>query len=69
MRQSRKCATSAGLSTTGRGLTIFGAGNTDLYNLLNTSAVLAVSPRFSRWQRPEQILPARFAKVGVVLSF
>ena len=41
----------------------------DVYNLVNTDAVLAMSSRFSRWQQPEQILPARFAKVGVVLSF
>ena len=41
----------------------------DLYNALNTSAVLALSPTFTTWQRPESILPARFVKVGMVLSF
>jgi hypothetical protein len=41
----------------------------DLYNALNSSAVLAVSNAFASWQRPQGILPARFAKVGLQLRF
>jgi hypothetical protein len=41
----------------------------DLYNSLNTSAARALSNRFETWQRPEQILPARFVKVGLQLAF
>jgi hypothetical protein len=43
--------------------------NFDLYNLLNASSVLALSNAFDTWQRPQQILPARFAKVSVQFDF
>lgn len=39
----------------------------DLYNALNSNTVLIQNNQFASWQRPEQILPARFAKV--VLQF
>jgi hypothetical protein len=41
----------------------------DLYNVFNASTVLDVSDTFTTWQRPEAILPARFAKVGLQLEF
>jgi hypothetical protein len=41
----------------------------DLYNALNSSAVLAQSNAFATWQRPQGILNARFAKVGVQFNF
>jgi hypothetical protein len=41
----------------------------DLYNVANASTVLVVSNTFDTWLRPQQILPARFAKVGLQLQF
>jgi hypothetical protein len=41
----------------------------DLYNLMNASTVLAVSSAYATWQRPQQIVPGRFAKIGVQLDF
>ncbi len=41
----------------------------DLYNALNSSAVLAVSTAFATWQQPQSILSARFAKVVMQLNF
>jgi hypothetical protein len=41
----------------------------DIYNAFNSSAVLAVNDSFASWLQPEQILTARFAKVGLLLSF
>ena len=42
----------------------------DIYNLFNTSAVLAQNPTFGRrWQDPETILNARFAKVILQFQF
>jgi hypothetical protein len=41
----------------------------DLYNAFNSSAVLGVNDSYASWLQPEQILTARFAKVGVLLSF
>jgi hypothetical protein len=41
----------------------------DLYNALNGNAVLAESPAFLTWLQPQNILNARFAKVGLQLDF
>ena len=41
----------------------------DLYNALNASSVLAQNSAFAAWQRPQQILTARFAKVVMQLDF
>jgi hypothetical protein len=41
----------------------------DLYNALNSSAVLAVSNSFATWQQPQSILSARFAKVVMQFDF
>ena len=41
----------------------------DLYNALNSSAVLGLNPAFDSWQRPQEILNARFAKVVFQLNF
>ena len=42
----------------------------DLYNALNSSAVLGQRDVFgSSWLRPEAIYPARFAKIGLQLEF
>lgn len=41
----------------------------DLYNALNSSAVLALNDAFASWQRPTEILNARFAKVVFQLEF
>jgi hypothetical protein len=43
--------------------------NVDFYNVLNASPVLIQSNVFATWQRPQGILPARFAKVGVQFNF
>jgi hypothetical protein len=42
----------------------------DLYNLLNVSTVLSQSNVYGpTWQRPQSILAARFAKVGLQVNF
>jgi hypothetical protein len=41
----------------------------DLYNALNSDTVLSMSNAFATWQRPQSILNARFAKVGVQFNF
>ena len=41
----------------------------DIYNVLNSNAVLAVNPAFASWQQPTEILNARFAKVVLQLNF
>jgi hypothetical protein len=41
----------------------------DLYNALNSNAVLSLNNTFSAWQQPQSILNARFAKVVVQLDF
>jgi hypothetical protein len=43
--------------------------NVDVYNALNSNAVLSVSNAYATWLRPQSILNARFAKVGVQLNF
>ena len=41
----------------------------DIYNALNSSSVLTVNSAFASWQRPQSILPARFAKLILQLDF
>ena len=41
----------------------------DVYNALNSNAVLTVNPAFDAWQQPQEILNARFAKVVFQLNF
>jgi hypothetical protein len=41
----------------------------DIYNLTNASTVLALSNAYATWQRPQSIVPGRFAKIGVQLDF
>jgi hypothetical protein len=52
--------------TVGRARTTF---NVDLYNAFNDSSVLEYNNNFAAWQRPNSILLARFAKVGMQLDF
>ena len=41
----------------------------DLYNAFNANSVLTESAAFATWLRPQNILNARFAKVGVQVDF
>jgi hypothetical protein len=41
----------------------------DVYNVLNSNAVLAVNSAFASWQQPTEILNARFAKVVLQLNY
>lgn len=41
----------------------------DVYNALNSSAVLELNDAFENWQRPQGIVNARFAKVVFQLNF
>jgi hypothetical protein len=41
----------------------------DIYNVLNSNAVVELSESYDSWLRPDQILTARFVKVGLVLDF
>jgi Carboxypeptidase regulatory-like domain len=43
--------------------------NVDVYNALNSSAVLAQNDAFGDWQRPTEILIARFVKFSVQFDF
>jgi hypothetical protein len=43
--------------------------NVDLYNALNSSAVLVQNDAFGDWQRPTEILIARFVKFSVQFDF
>jgi hypothetical protein len=43
--------------------------NVDIYNALNSSAVLAQNDNFGDWQRPTEILIARFFKFSVQFDF
>jgi hypothetical protein len=43
--------------------------NLDLYNALNVDTVLTVSTAYATWQRPQSIMLARFAKLGLQLDF
>jgi hypothetical protein len=43
--------------------------NVDVYNALNSSAVIAQNDTFGDWQRPTEILIARFVKFSVQFDF
>jgi opacity protein-like surface antigen len=43
--------------------------NVDIYNALNSNAVLLQNDTFGDWQRPTEILIARFVKFGVQFDF
>jgi hypothetical protein len=43
--------------------------NVDLYNALNSNAVLTLNNNFGAWQQPTAILLARFFKLGVQIDF
>ena len=43
--------------------------NLDLYNALNVDTVMAVNTAYATWQRPQSIMLARFAKLGLQLDF
>ena len=43
--------------------------NLDLYNALNVNTVLTSSTAYATWQRPQSIMLARFAKLGLQLDF
>jgi hypothetical protein len=43
--------------------------NLDIYNALNSNAVLTLNNNFGAWQQPTVILLARFAKIGVQFDF
>jgi hypothetical protein len=43
--------------------------NLDIYNALNSSAVLGQNDAFADWQTPEDILLARFFKFSVQFDF
>ena len=45
-------------------------GSLDLYNLFNSSPVLALNNQYGpAWQRPLVVLPGRFVKLGVQVDF
>jgi hypothetical protein len=41
----------------------------DIYNLLNSNVITALSSAYATWQRPQGIMPPRFVKVGLQLNF
>jgi hypothetical protein len=41
----------------------------DVYNVFNGNAVVRLNPAFATWQRPQEILNHRFAKLVLQLSF
>jgi hypothetical protein len=41
----------------------------DIYNAFNSSAVLALNNSFGAWQRPTEIMLARFAKLNLQIDF
>jgi hypothetical protein len=43
--------------------------NVDIYNALNSNAVLTLNNNFGAWQQPTVILLARFVKLGVQFDF
>jgi hypothetical protein len=43
--------------------------NADVYNVLNSSAVLSLNNRFAAWQQPTLILVARFVKFSAQVDF
>ena len=43
--------------------------NLDVYNALNVDTVLTMSNAYATWQRPQSIILARFAKLGLQFDF
>jgi hypothetical protein len=43
--------------------------NLDIYNALNVDTVLTMNNAYATWQRPQSIILARFAKIGVQFDF
>ena len=43
--------------------------NLDVYNALNVDTVLTLNNAYATWQRPQSIILARFAKLGLQLDF
>jgi hypothetical protein len=43
--------------------------NVDLYNALNVDTALTLNNAYAAWQRPQSIILARFAKLGLQLDF
>ena len=41
----------------------------DLYNSLNVDTVLTLNNAYATWQRPQSVMLARFAKVGMQFDF
>jgi hypothetical protein len=41
----------------------------DLYNALNVDTVLTLNNAFATWQRPQSVMLARFAKLGMQIDF
>jgi outer membrane receptor protein involved in Fe transport len=41
----------------------------DIYNLLNSNVVTALSNAYATWLRPQGIMPPRFVKVGLQVNF
>jgi hypothetical protein len=43
--------------------------NVDLFNALNSNAVLQENIAFGQWRQPSEILLARYVKLGVQFDF
>ena len=43
--------------------------NLDLYNALNTNAVLAQNNNYATWQVPQRVVEARLVKISANLDF
>jgi hypothetical protein len=41
----------------------------DVYNALNVDTVLTLNNAFATWQRPQSVMLARFAKIGMQIDF
>ena len=41
----------------------------DIYNALNVDTALTLNDAYASWQRPQSIILARFAKIGLQLDF
>jgi hypothetical protein len=41
----------------------------DVYNILNSNAVVTVNTAYATWQRPQEIINGRFAKLVMQLNF
>jgi hypothetical protein len=41
----------------------------DIYNVLNSNVITAMSNAYATWQRPQGVMPPRFVKIGLQLNF